>query len=137
MRHTDKLSGYFVLTLIIAILWVLTIPGWNMFFRLVFRVEEPQENVRLALILLPFYVFFMLGHLLTSVLYGLGYTNYIALKSVLGNILISATWALTLVNILPVTLLSVSLLFGGGLLLGFLTSAVLAFIAVKKANFLI
>ena len=136
MRHTDKLSGYFVLTLIIAILWVLTIPGWNMFFRLVFRVEEPQENVRLALILLPFYVFFMLGHLLTSVLYGLGYTNYIALKSVVGNILISATWSLTLANILPLTLLSVCLMFGGGLLLGFITSAVLAVIAVKKVNFI-
>ena len=135
MRHTDKLSGYFVLTLIILILWVLTIPGWNMFFRLVFRVEDPQENVRLTLILLPFYVFFMLGHLLTSVLYGLGYTNYIALKSVVGNILISATWSLTLANILPFTLLSVSLMFGGGLLLGFITSAVLAFIAVQKVNF--
>ena len=136
MRHTDKLSGYFVLTLIILILWVLTIPGWNMFFRLVFRVEDPQENVRLTLILLPFYVFFMLGHLLTSVLYGLGYTNYIALKSVVGNILISATWSLTLANILPLTLLSVSLMFGGGLLLGFITSVVLAFIAVKKVNFI-
>ena len=136
MRHTDKLSGYFVLTLIILILWVLTIPGWNMFFRLVFRVEDPQENVRLTLILLPFYVFFMLGHLLTSVLYGLGYTNYIALKSVVGNILISATWSLTLANILPLTLLSVCLMFGGGLLLGFITSVVLAFIAVKKVNFI-
>ena len=136
MRHTDKLSGYFVLTLIILILWVLTIPGWNMFFRLVFRVEDPQENVRLTLILLPFYVFFMLGHLLTSVLYGLGYTNYIALKSVVGNILISATWSLTLANILPLTLLSVCLMFGGGLLLGFITSAVLALIAVKKINFI-
>ena len=135
MRHTDKLSGYFVLTLIILILWVLTIPGWNMFFRLVFRVEDPQENVRLTLILLPFYVFFMLGHLLTSVLYGLGYTNYIALKSVVGNILISATWSLTLANILPLTLLSVCLMFGGGLLLGFITSAVLAFKGVKKVNF--
>ena len=137
MRHTDKLSGYFVVTLIILILWALTIPGWDIFYRLVFRVQDPEENVRLTLILFPFYVSFMLGHLLTSVLYGLGYTNYIALKSVLGNILISATWALTLVNILPVTLLSVSLLFGGGLLLGFLTSAVLAFIAVKKANFVV
>ena len=135
MRHTDKLSGYFVLTLIILILWVLTIPGWNMFFRLVFRVEDPQENVRLTLILLPFYVFFMLGHLLTSVLYGLGYTNYIALKSVVGNILISATWSLPLANILPLTLLSVCLMFGGGLLVGFITSAVLAVRALKKENF--
>ena len=115
----------------------LTIPGWSMFYRLVFRVEDPQENVRLTLILLPFYGFFMLGHLLTSVLYGLGYTNYIALKSVAGNILISATWSLTLINILPLSLLSVCLLFGGGLLLGFITSAVLELRAVKKADFLI
>ena len=137
MRHTDKLSGYFVVTLIILVLWALTIPGWSMFYRLVFRVEDPQENVRLTLILLPFYGFFMLGHLLTSVLYGLGYTNYIALKSVAGNILISATWSLTLINILPLSLLSVCLLFGGGLLLGFITSAVLELRAVKKADFLI
>ena len=137
MRHTDKLSGYFVVTLIILVLWALTIPGWSMFYRLVFRVEDPQENVRLTLILLPFYGFFMLGHLLTSVLYGLGYTNYIALKSVAGNILIPATWSLTLINILPLSLLSVCLLFGGGLLLGFITSAVLELRAVKKADFLI
>ena len=137
MRHTDKLSGYFVVTLIILVLWALTIPGWSMFYRLVFRVEDPQENVRLTLILLPFYGFFMLGHLLTSVLYGLGYTNYIALKSVAGNILISATWSLALINNLPLSLLSVCLLFGGGLLLGFITSAVLELRAVKKADFLI
>ena len=137
MRFSDKLSGYLVVTLIIVILWLLTIPGWDIFYRLVFRVQDPQENVRLTLILFPFYVFFMLGHLLTSVLYGLGYTNYIALKSVLGNIVIAATWSLTLTNILPLTLLSVSLLFGGGLLLGFITSTVLAFIAIKKMSFVI
>ena len=137
MRHSDKLSGYLVVTLIIVILWALTIPGWDIFYRLVFRVQDPQENVRLTLILFPFYIFFMLGHLLTSVLYGLGYTNYIALKSVLGNILIAATWSLILTNILPLTLLSVSLLFGGGLLLGFITSTVLAFLAINKAGFVI
>ena len=137
MRFSDKLSGYLVVTLIIVILWLLTIPGWDIFYRLVFRVQDPQENVRLTLILFPFYVFFMLGHLLTSVLYGLGYTNYIALKSVLGNIVIATTWSLTLTNILPLTLLSVSLLFGGGLLLGFITSTVLAFIAIKKMSFVI
>ena len=126
-----------MVTLIIVILWALTIPGWDIFYRLVFRVQDSQENVRLTLILFPFYIFFMLGHLLTSVLYGLGYTNYIALKSVLGNILIAATWSLILTNILPLTLLSVSLLFGGGLLLGFITSTVLAFMAIKKMSFVI
>ena len=137
MRSSQKLSGYFVMTLMILLLWTVTIPAWDMFYREVFRVEEPQENVNLTLVLFPFYVFFMFGHLLTSVLYGLGYTNYIALKSVAGNILISATWSLTLINILPLSLLSVCLLFGGGLLLGFITSAVLGIRAVKRSNFLI
>ena len=137
MRSINKLSGYFALTLVLSVLWALTIPGWDTFYTVVFRVKEPQENVRLTLILFPFYVFFMLSHLLTSVLYGLGYTNYIALKSVAGNILISATWSLTLINILPLTLLTVSLLFGGGLLLGFITSTVLALMGIKKVGFVI
>ena len=134
MRSSQKLSGYFVMTLMILLLWAVTIPAWNIFYREVFRVEEPQENVNLTLVLFPFYVFFMFGHLLTSVLYGLGYTNYIALKSLLGNILISVTWSLTLINILPVTLLSVSLMFGGGLVLGFIFSTIFSYIAVRKMN---
>ena len=137
MRYSNKLSGYFVVTLIIVLLWAVTVPGWNLFYRTVFRVEDPEKNVNLTLILFPFYVSFMFGHLLTSVLYGLGYTNYIAFKSLVGNILISATWSLTIFNIIPVTLLSVSLMFGGGLLLGFLTSSVLCYIAVKKMNYVI
>ena len=137
MRASKKLTGYFVLTLVIILLWAVSTPGWPVFYRAVFRVHQPEQNVRLTLILFPFYVFFMLGHLLTSVLYALGYTNYIALKSVLGNILIAATWSLTLTNILPLTLLSVSLLFGGGLLLGFITSTLLAFLAINKAGFVI
>ena len=137
MRSINKLSGYFALTLVLSVLWALTIPGWDTFFSVVFRVKEPQENVRLTLILFPFYVFFMLSHLLTSVLYGLGYTNYIALKSFIGNILISGAWSLTLLHVLPLTLLSVSLMFGGGLLLGFITSAALSYVAVRKMNFII
>ena len=134
MRSINKLSGYFALTLVLSVLWALTIPSWDTFYTVVFRVKEPQENVRLTLILFPFYVFFMLSHLLTSVLYGLGYTNYIALKSLLGNIVISAVWSLSLVEVLPVTLLSVSLMFGGGLLLGFITSTVTCYVAVRKTR---
>ena len=137
MRYSNKLSGYFVVTLIIVLLWAVTVPGWNWFFRKVFRVEDAEQNVTLTLILFPFYVSFMFGHLLTSVLYGLGYTNYIALKSLVGNILISATWSLTILNIIPVSLLSVSLMFGGGLFLGLLTSSVLFYIAVRKMNYVI
>ena len=43
------------------------------------NIADPRENVRLSLILFPFYVTFMLGELMTSVMYSLGLTHYIAL----------------------------------------------------------
>ena len=52
------------------------------------------------LLLLPFYIAFMFGHLLTSVLYALGKTNLVALKSVIGNIVIGSIFALTVTDIL-------------------------------------
>ena len=67
----------------------------------------------------------MFGHLFTSVLYALGKTNLIALKSVIGNIAIGIFFALTATNVLPLTLTSVSLIFGSGLLLGTITALVL------------
>ena len=137
MRSSQKLSGYFVMTLMILLLWAVTISAWDIFYREVFRVVEPQENVNLTLVLFPFYVFFMFGHLLTSVLSGLGYTNYIALKSLLGNILISITWSLTLIKILPVTLLSVSLMFGGGIILDFILSVIFSYLAVRRNRYMI
>ena len=93
------------MTLMILLLQVVTIKAWDIFYREIFKVEE---NGNFTLVLFPFYVFYMLSLWLTSVLYGLDDTNYFALKSLLGNILFSITQSLTLINILPVTLLSVT-----------------------------
>ena len=86
------------------------------------------------LLLLP-YIAFMFGHLLTSVLYALGKTNLIALKSVIGNIAIGSFFALTATGILPLDLTSVSLIFGSGLLLGTLTAFVLYLFVIKSFNY--
>ena len=90
LHHTRKMSGYIILTLLIISFWIIIIPLWSVFFKYLLNVEDPGEHVDLALILFPFYIFFMLGDLLTGVMYSLGRTDFIALKSLLTNIIISS-----------------------------------------------
>ena len=108
-----------------------------MMFRSLLNVPDPELNWNLALILFPFYIAFMFGDLLTSIMYGLGRTNYIAFKSFLGNIVIGCCFSLTLVDVIPLTLYSVSLMFGGGLALGFATSCALVARIMRRNDFLV
>ena len=133
--HCEVLAPFLLLTLVIALLWLVSIPGWRFVFSSVLQAAKPEESMSLMLLLLPFYIAFMFGHLLTSVLYALGKTNLIALKSVIGNIAIGSFFALTATKILPLSLTSVSLIFGSGLLLGTLTALALYGFVIKSLNF--
>ena len=79
----------------------------------------------------------MFGSLITSVLYALGKTNLIALKSIIGNIVIGILFSLTLVGVIPVDLNSVSLIFGSGLVLGFATSIALYIYVSKQIEYIL
>ena len=137
MHHTQRLGGYVVLTVLIISGWVITIPAWSWMFSTFLNVSDPTENVNLALILFPFYVTFMFGELMTSVMYSLGLTHYIALKSIFGNLVIGSCFLLTLSDILPLSLLSVSLMFGAGLALGCVTAFLLYLTIIKKNDFML
>ena len=92
------------MTTIIIVIWAISVPVWPWMFRSLLNVDDPDENVNLAMILFPFYIAFMFGDLLTSIMYGLGRTNYIAFKSFLGNVVIGSCFTLTLVDVIPLTL---------------------------------
>ena len=133
--HCAVLAPFLLLTLAIALLWLVSIPGWRFVFASVLQVGQPEDNINLMLLLLPFYIAFMFGHLLTSVLYALGETKLIAVKSLIGNIAIGSFFALTATKILPLSLTSVSLIFGCGLLLGTLTALVLYAFVIRSLNY--
>ena len=137
MHHTQRLGGYVVLTVLVISGWVITIPAWSWMFSTFLNVSDPTDNFHLALILFPFYITFMFGELMTSVMYSLGLTHYIALKSIFGNIVIGSSFLLTLSDILPLTLLSVSLMFGAGLALGCITAFLLYLKIIKKNDYLL
>ena len=133
--HSAVLAPFLLLTLAIALLWLISIPGWHFVFASVLQVPKPEDNISLMLLLLPFYIAFMFGHLITSVLYALGKTNLIALKSVIGNIAMGSIFALTVTDVLSFNLTNISLIFGSGLLLGSIASFAIYWIIAKKLNY--
>ena len=133
--HCAFLGPFVLLTIAIALLWLASVPGWRFVFSSVLQAPKPEDNISLLLLLLPFYVVFMFGHLFTSVLYALGKTNLIALKSVIGNIAIGSFFALTVTDVLPFNLTNISLIFGSGLLLGSINAFLLYWLVAKKVKF--
>ena len=77
----------------------------------------------------------MFGQLFTSVLYSLGKTNYIAIKTVIGNIILVAGFSLTLYDVIPISIYSVSIIFGIGLFIGSVTSTFFYFYAARKISY--
>ena len=70
-------------------------------------------------------------------MYGLGLTDYIALNSLISLLVMGGCLPLSLLDLLPLSLLSVSLMFGSGLLLGCLIASAMYFRIVKERKFLL
>lgn len=139
LNHKIKMASYFVFMLLIFIIWVASIPVWKVFFRFAMNVRsasDADDIFQLVLILLPFYFSFMVTTLLNSVFYGKGKTNYLAVKSIVCNILINLTaFVLFLLEIYIPTIRSIALLFGGSMLLGFFVTLVFYYRYLKFVNY--
>lgn len=83
---SEKMSGYFLLAGFIAATWVATIPLWQPFIKYVMNIEEYGKVFNIALISLGFYVLFAFNHVIDSVFYGIGKTQYMLFQSILINV---------------------------------------------------
>ena len=84
-------------------------------------------------VLVPCYVAFHVGYLLTSVLYGLGRTGLIAATSAAGNVFLVALFLMVTFGVIENSVMAVAAIFGSVLVLGmFLTGSAYAFILVKQ-----
>lgn len=115
LHHWDKMLGYFVTCIMIALIWLALSPGFGPFFDIVLNAE-PSSHVKLVMISLPFYVFFMFNTAMDSVLYGRGKTNYLALQSLITNITVYGTaYFLYWRGVVDPTLHGIAILFGIGI----------------------
>ena len=125
--------GYFVITLVICILWCVTIPLWKPFMMHVLNFSDVDKLFELVMVLLGFYMLYAFQNVFDSTFYGLGKTNYMLFESVATNTLYYGTaFILYLCGIWQPTLIGIALLFGIGNAFDAIVSLVVYIFMLKK-----
>ncbi len=107
--------GYFAVTIIVCLVWCITIPFWKGFMSKVLQFNEVDKLYNLVMVLLGFYVLYALQNIFDCEFYGLGKTNYMLFESVATNtIYYGIAFILYLKGIWVPTLMGIALLFGIG-----------------------
>ena len=107
--------GYFAVTIIVCLVWCITIPFWKGFMTNVLQFNDVDKLYNLVMVLLGFYVLYALQNVFDCEFYGLGKTNYMLFESVVTNtIYYGVVFILYLKGIWVPTLMGIALLFGIG-----------------------
>jgi Na+-driven multidrug efflux pump len=107
--------GYFGITAIISVLWLVTIPFWKPFMANILGFADVDKLFELVLLLVGFYVLYAFQNVFDSTFYGLGKTQYMLFESVVTNtVYYGAAFILYLTGIWTPTLTGIALLFGIG-----------------------
>ena len=107
--------GYFGITSIIAILWMISIPVWKPFLVHIFGFSDADKLFRLVVLLAVFYVPFAFQNIFDATFYGLGKTKYMLFESIVTNSLYYGTaFLLYKCGVWVPTLTGIVLLFGLG-----------------------
>jgi hypothetical protein len=107
--------GYFGITAIISLLWLVSIPAWKPFMLHVLGFNDVDKLFGLVLLLVGFYVLYAFQNVFDSTFYGLGKTHYMLFESVVTNtIYYGIAFVLYVANVWTPTLMGIALLFGIG-----------------------
>jgi Na+-driven multidrug efflux pump len=107
--------GYFGITAIISVLWLISIPAWKPFMTHVLGFTDVDKLFDLVLLLVGFYVLYAFQNVFDSTFYGLGKTNYMLFESVVTNaIYYGIAFVLYATGVWVPTLTGIALLFGIG-----------------------
>ncbi|MBR4005109.1 MAG: multidrug transporter, partial [Treponema sp.] len=107
--------GYLALTVIVCLVWFVTIPLWKPFMKNVLQFSDVEKLFNLVMLLLGFYVLYALQNVFDCEFYGLGKTNYMLFESVVTNMIYYGTaFILYLIGTWTPTLTGIALLFGIG-----------------------
>jgi len=112
-----KLSlGYFTITIIVCIIWFLTIPLWKPFMIHILDYSDDVNTLyKLVLTLIGFYVLYAIQNVFDSTFYGLGKIWYMLFESVVTNSIYYGTaYILYKVGFWKPSLYGIAILFGCG-----------------------
>ena len=117
-----------VITSIIIMMWLLSIPFWSFFFKNLMNVDNLEVVFRVTIIAIVFYVAFAYNNIIDSVFYGIGRTDLMLIQSILINLVFyGIIYILVLVNKIEISLNAIVLIFG----LGILLDSIITFVIYK------
>ncbi|WP_406617543.1 MATE family Na+-driven efflux transporter [Mycoplasmopsis adleri] len=125
--------GYFFLTTIIAMIWLITIPLYKPFMRHVLNYKDADKLFNLVLILLGFYILYALQNVFDATFYGLEKTQYMLFESIVTNTLYyGIAFILYKAHVWNPTLINIALLFGIGMAFDSIVSLIAYWYLLRK-----
>lgn len=125
--------GYFVITLLICLIWIVTIPLYKPFMKYVFNYSDVDKLFSLIMILLGFYILYALQNIFDSTFYGLGKTHYMLLESIVTNVVYyGICFILYVINVFKPSLIGIALMFGIGNAFDSIVSGMVYLYLLKK-----
>lgn len=107
--------GYFAVTAMTCLLWVVTIPLYKPFMKYVLNYSDVDKLFKLVMVLFVFYVLYASQNVFDATFYGRGKTKYMLFESVVTNsIYYGAFFILYLCGAWKPTLIGIALMFGFG-----------------------
>ncbi len=111
-----KTGGYFVVTTVIVLIWIVTIPIWKPFLANVMNISEYDKVFDLVMIQLVFYIIFAYNNIMDSTFYGVGRTDYMLWQSLIVNLLFyGGAFILYKTGVFTPTLNGIAIMFGLGM----------------------
>ena len=107
-----------IITTIVVVLWILTIPLWNSFFKNAMNIDNPETIFKITIIAIVFYIAFAYNNIIDSIFYGFGRTDLMLLQSAIVNIFFyGITYLIFILKNIQITLVNIVLIFGMGMLI--------------------
>lgn len=126
-------STYILITIGIILLWLLTIPFWEIFIFKVMNIADFQAVYHVIIISIIFYVIFSLNNVVDSIFYGLGRTDLMLYQSLIVNMsFFGAAFILFKLGIFVPSLDRIAIMFGLGISLDSLITFIMYFYLYNK-----
>ena len=111
----NNTPGYFAVTTITCLLWVVTIPLYKPFMQYILNYSDVDKLFRLVMVLFGFYVLYAYQNVFDATFYGRGKTTYMLFESVVTNSIYYGTFfVLYLCGVWTPSLIGIALMFGFG-----------------------
>ena len=125
--------GYFTITTIICILWIILIPIYKPFMQHILQFNDINKLFELVITLLFFYILYAYQNVFDATFYGLGKTHYMLFESIVTNVIYyGICFILYITNIFQPTLIGIALMFGFGNMFDSIVSFIVYIYMLKK-----